>query len=159
MKSDNNLNNVLRDDGVPLVLKGNMVENWPGTNLKQLRTYVGEFKSWAARVALNENFGAVVICQLPGEGNRPHYHPDADEIWVILEGAAEYEIECANGNMMRVIAQVGDIIVVTKGKKHRITTIGTGPAVRLAITKPNVEYVYCSDPTDMAGADARDARG
>ena len=44
-------------------------------------------------IAYNELFGGVVIQQHPGEGNRKHFHPDADENWVILDGEWEWWIE------------------------------------------------------------------
>ena len=142
MKTDNNVSRVLHDDGVPLVLLGSSVENKLNANLLGLRRLAGDVSSWAARVAINDAFGAVVICQQPGEGNRLHYHLDADEMWVILEGAANYIVEGDNGEMFGMVAQTGDIIVVTAGRRHMITAVGEYPAVRLAVTKPNVEHTY-----------------
>ena len=52
--------------------------------------------SWAARLVLNKRFGGVIIQQQPGEGNRLHYHPDADEYWVIMDGEWEWYIEGVN---------------------------------------------------------------
>ena len=81
--SDSNLVNVLKNDGVghsELV----KYENCSTVNLKDLREDLG-MGSWAVRIAYNELFGGVVIQQQPGEGNRKHFHPDADENWVILK--------------------------------------------------------------------------
>ena len=94
--------------------------------------------SWAVRIAYNELFGGVLIQQQPGEGNRKHYHEDADENWVILDGEWEWWIE--NKGIKKV--KKNDIIVVPKGVWHQIKCIGSSPGVRYAITMPDVNHVY-----------------
>ena len=74
--------------------------------------------------------------QNPGEGNGLHYHPDADECWVILEGEYEWQI---SDEIQRV---KGDIVTVKANTWHKITAIGETPAARFAITKPNVDHIY-----------------
>ena len=133
---DSNLKNVLYKDGVKEVIIGDF-ENIPTTSVGKLREKMG-IGSWAARIIYNERFGGVVIQQQPGEGNRLHYHPDADECWVILAGEWEWFIE--GEGKKRVLAN--DIIVVKKGVKHQITCIGDVPGIRLAITAPDVDHVY-----------------
>jgi len=139
MIQDNDVNRVLKNDGVervdltsfvnPVTISFNQIKNRMGTG------------SWAVRVFYNRDFGGVIIKQLPDEGNRLHHHPDADECWVILEGILEWEI-VGEGNK---IVKEGDIVVVKANTKHRITNIGTGPAIRLAITKPDVGHVYSEE--------------
>ena len=116
-----------------------------GVNSKHLIKYgwpeefKGSLKStppWAARVAFNEVFGAVLICQNPGEGNRLHYH-DVDEFWFIVEGVWEWLVE---GKKQRVYE--GSSILVKKGQKHLIKAVGKEPGIRLAITQPDVEHIY-----------------
>ena len=85
--------------------------------------------SWAVRIAYNELFGGVVIQQQPGEGNRKHLHPDADENWVILDGEWEWWIDGLGTQMV---------------KKHDIRCVGDSPGVRYAITRPDVNHVYPS---------------
>ena len=89
------------------------------------------------RVIYNSRFAGVIIKQNPGEGNRMHYHPDADECWVILEGQYKWSID---GEEQEV--SVGDIVVVKEKTWHQITVIGDKPAARLAITKPDVDHIY-----------------
>jgi len=139
MISDKNVNQVLKDDGVDnsLLEPGHKYENVSTINIKQIEEEL-EFKdSWAVRVIYNKRFGGVIIKQNPGEGNRLHYHPDADECWVVLEGEYEWQIE---DEVSRV--KQGDIIVVKANKWHKITAVGDKPAARLAITKPDVEHIY-----------------
>ena len=136
---DNDLKNVLKKDGIDDVIVGDL-ENLPTTNVDALREKMGD-GSWAARLVYNERFGGVLIQQQPGEGNRIHYHPEADECWVILAGEWEWFIE---GEGTKKVS-VNDIVVVGKGVKHRITCIGDTPGIRFAITAPDVKHVYVED--------------
>ena len=133
---DTDLRNVLKNDGVNSVAVGDF-ENRPTVGLGELQDHFG-VESWAARVFYNERFGGVLIRQSPGEGNRLHYHPDADECWVILEGEWEWYIENEGTRTVRE----KDIIVVRKGVRHQIKCIGSKPGIRLAITAPDVDHVY-----------------
>jgi len=134
---DDNVKNVLKEDGVETINLEGRYENLSKTSLKEIKKVFGH-KSWAVRVVFNELFGGVLIQQLPGEGNRLHYHPDADECWVILEGEWEWYIE---GEGKKVVT-VNDIVVVKKGIKHKITCVGNRSGIRFAITRPNVNHVY-----------------
>ena len=136
--SDNNVLNVLRDDGINNLTEKNLkkYENITTINIEDLRKEFG-MGSWAVRLALNERFGGVVIQQQPGEGNRKHYHPDADENWVILDGEWEWFIEGK-----KKIVRKGDFVIVPKKTWHQIRCVGERPGIRYAITKPNVDHVY-----------------
>ncbi len=137
--TDDNVVSVLKDDGI-MNVDWNLMrkyENITSINLKELREDLG-MGSWAVRIAFNELFGGVIIQQKPGEGNRKHYHPDADENWVIMEGEWEWWIE---GVGKRKVKE-NDIIVVPKKTWHQIKCIGNKIGVRYAITKPNVKHTY-----------------
>ena len=97
--------------------------------------------SWAVRVVYNKRFGGVLIQQKPGEGNRLHYHPDADECWVILAGEWEWYIE---GEGVKKVS-VNDIVLVKEGVKHKIKCVGNEPGIRFAITAPDVNHVYSDE--------------
>lgn len=133
---DADLRSVLNKDGVDDVIVGDL-ENLPTTNVDELRAKMGD-GSWAARLVYNELFGGVIIQQQPGEGNRLHYHPNADECWVILAGEWEWYID---GEGTKRVS-TNDIVVVQKGVKHQITCVGETPGVRFAITAPDVDHVY-----------------
>jgi quercetin dioxygenase-like cupin family protein len=135
-KHDKNVAQVLRDDGVKKVVLGDL-ENVSTTSIDELIKKMGS-GSWAARLVYNERFGGVVIQQQPGEGNRLHYHPDADECWVIISGKWEWYIEGEGTNTVTK----NDIVVVKKNIKHKITCIGDEPSIRFAITAPDVDHVY-----------------
>jgi mannose-6-phosphate isomerase-like protein (cupin superfamily) len=135
-KHDADVVQVLHDDGVDEVVINDM-ENLSTTNIDKLIERMGP-GSWAVRIVYNERFGGVIIQQNPGEGNRLHYHPDADECWVIIVGTWEWYIE---GKGTKIVSK-NDIVVVEKTVKHKITCIGNESGIRFAITKPDVDHVY-----------------
>ncbi|OGX23506.1 MAG: hypothetical protein A2Y03_05000 [Omnitrophica WOR_2 bacterium GWF2_38_59] len=137
--SDKDVSHVLKDDGVHTVLIGEEYENISCTDLETIKKRCGT-PPWAVRIVYNELFGGVLICQKPGEGNRLHYHPDADECWVIMEGQWEWYIE---GEGTKKVKEK-DIVVVKKGTDHKITCIGDVPGIRFAVTAPDVNHVYSS---------------
>lgn len=136
---DSDVVNVLKDDGITDINEKELrkYENISSINIQQLRKEFGN-GSWAVRIAYNKSFGGVLIQQQPGEGNRLHYHEDADENWVILEGKWKWKIE-GKGEME---VEKGSVIVVQKKTWHQITCIGDKPGIRYAITVPDVEHIY-----------------
>tara|TARA_R110002153_G_scaffold182341_3_gene335666 strand:+ start:75 stop:497 length:423 start_codon:yes stop_codon:yes gene_type:complete len=138
MKSDNDVKRVLAGDGLKTDSLDifHIYEN-KCVNLKLLRKKHG-MGSWAVRIAYNKRFGGVIIQQQPGEGNRKHYHPDADENWVIMDGEWEWWIEGVGTTHV----ETGDIIVVPQKTWHHIKCTGSTPGVRYAITAPDVNHVY-----------------
>jgi quercetin dioxygenase-like cupin family protein len=85
--------------------------------------------SWAVRIAYNELFGGVVIQQQPGEGNRKHFHPDADENWVILDGEWEWWIEGIGTQRVKK----NDIIVVPKIHGITLNVLVMDPALDMRL--------------------------
>jgi CMP-N-acetylneuraminic acid synthetase/quercetin dioxygenase-like cupin family protein len=94
-------------------------------------------KSWSKRLVDTESNSMTVICQMPGEGNRRHYHPDWNEWWYIVEGEWEWEIE---GNIKKIVE--GDIVFMEKNRKHKITASGSRRAIRMAVSRSDVAHVY-----------------
>jgi len=94
-------------------------------------------KSWSKRVVDTESNSMTVISQLPGEGNRYHYHPDWNEWWYIVDGMWEWNIEGE-----KKVVKKGDIVFMRKNRKHKITAIGDKPAVRMAVSRADVAHVY-----------------
>ena len=134
---DNDVSRVLKEDGVDKTFIGEEYENLSLAQFEELKEKMGE-PPWAVRIVYNKRFGGVLICQNPGEGNRLHYHPDADECWVILEGSWEWYID--GKGKKRV--EKNDIVTVKEGTPHQITCVGENPGIRFAITAPDVNHVY-----------------
>ncbi|KKN89702.1 hypothetical protein LCGC14_0235480 [marine sediment metagenome] len=139
MIRDSDLVRVLQEDGINDVDIHTFVD-CDITNLAKIRCFMGKEGNWAVRVTYNKHFGGVVIQQMPGEGNRFHFHPNAAECWVILEGTFIWWI---HGAPQHVTA--GDIVNVPAGAHHRIRVIGDKPAVRFAVTVPDVVHQFEDD--------------
>jgi len=106
-------------------------------NLNSIRKEFSSDSSWSKRVVNTENNSATLIHQLPGQGNRCHYHPDWNEWWYIVDGQWEWDIEGE-----KVLIEKDDIVFIPKGKVHKITATGNKPAIRLAVSREDVEHVY-----------------
>lgn len=126
--------NILEKDGI--VNNDFSEENKEITNLRKL---VAENRegTWSKRLINTPSNSMTVIQQLPGEGNRRHYHPAWDEWWYILKGRWHWEVE----DTIREVKE-GDIVLIERGKWHRITAVGNTPAIRLAVSREDVPHVY-----------------
>lgn len=133
---DDNVTNVLKDDGVATI-ELEAFENLTVTCLADIKKKFGA-PPWAVRIVYNNRFGGVLICQNPGEGNRMHYHPDAAECWVIMEGEWEWEIDGQGTQKVKK----DDIVLVPQEVRHRIKCVGDKPGIRFAVTKPDVDHIY-----------------
>jgi len=130
-----NVPDILKKDGV---IGNNLDEaNKFCVNLREVFAMFDSSVSWSYRLVNTENNSATIISQLPGEGNRLHYHPNWNEWWLILEGEWKWEIE---GEVKNVVK--GDVVFIPAGKKHKITAAGISPAVRLAVSRADVPHVY-----------------
>ncbi len=135
MKSDADVPNILKADGVAQSFFENA--NQSVTNIPELIKKYGTDSSWSHTLVNSESNSSTLICQLPGEGNRRHHHPDWNEWWFIVQGTWIWEIE---GKEMHVSA--GDFVFIEKHKKHKITAAGDKAALRIAVSRYDVEHVY-----------------
>lgn len=69
---------------------------------------------------------------LPGQTLPIHSHEKADDIWIVIEGTAEYYPELGQ----KVPIQKGDIIVARPGEKHGMTNVSDQPFVMIGIAGP-----------------------
>ena len=136
--SEKNVEDILKKDGV---LDCNFShENRPIINLEKVISSKDRSKSWSDRLINTENNSATLISQLPGEGNRLHYHPDWNEWWYIVDGTWEWLVEGES-----FVVSKGDLVFIQKGKWHKITALGHKPAIRLAVSKDQVAHIYKSN--------------
>jgi quercetin dioxygenase-like cupin family protein len=125
LKSDGVINNNLMDANKEVVNVGSIIESHDSS------------VSWSHRVVNSDSNSATIISQLPGEGNRRHYHPNWNEWWYILEGEWIWEIEGKEFTIKK-----GDVVFIEKGKVHKITAGGDKPAIRLAVSREDVPHIY-----------------
>lgn len=109
-------------------------------NLNAILEKMPEDESWSKRVIDTESNSMTLIAQMPGEGNRRHYHPDWNEWWYIVDGEWEWEIE---GEIRKIVK--GDIVFMKKNRVHKITAAGSRPAIRMAVSRADVVHVYQED--------------
>ena len=112
-------------------------ENLPLSDIDKILEQADNSVSWCRRIVNTESNSATLISQLPGEGNRLHYHPNWNEWWYIIRGEWEWEVE---GETMPV--KQGQMVFIPKNKWHKITAIGDKPAVRLAVSRADVAHIY-----------------
>lgn len=126
---------ILKKDGV--MISDFAHENTPLSNVPEMIAAMPKDQSWCRRLVNTENNSATLICQMPGQGNRLHFHPNWSEWWYIIQGQWQWEIEG-----QKYIVKAGDFVFIQKGKRHRITAVGNGPAIRLAVSRADVPHVY-----------------
>lgn len=132
---------ILKKDGV---INNNFInENLPINNIDEIINNQNNDVSWSYRVINTENNSATVISQLPGEGNRRHYHPNWNEWWFIIRGDWKWEVEGKE-----LLVKKGDLVFIGKNKIHKITAVGSEPAIRLAVSRADVQHVYTVTETE-----------
>lgn len=133
-----NVHSILDKDGVLNKHMYDELENKPYViNTPEVIKDMPKDESWCKWLINSDNNSANLICQLPGEGNRRHYHPDWNEWWYIIGGTWEYECE----NQLWQVKK-GDIVFIPAGLWHKITATGTKPAMRIAVSRWDVPHVY-----------------
>ncbi|MDD3375233.1 MAG: cupin domain-containing protein [Candidatus Omnitrophica bacterium] len=138
LRSEVDVPTILKKDGVN---KSNFEqENTFLINIDHIIKNYDNTQSWCHRLVNTENNSATLISQMPGEGNRRHFHPDWNEWWYILRGQWKWEIEGKEH-----VVKEGDVIFIPKGKWHCIIAIGDEPAIRLAVSRADVAHVYKGD--------------
>lgn len=79
-----------------------------------------------------ENTVGAVWCMHPGQTLPIHSHKAADDIWIVIQGEADYYPEC--GQMVKIKA--GDVVVARRGEKHGMTNNSDEYFVMLGIAGP-----------------------
>lgn len=126
---------ILRKDGV--INNEFNQENLSVSNIEDIISKNDNNISWSHRLINTENNSATLISQIPGEGNRRHYHPNWNEWWYIIKGQWLWEIEGEE-----FLINEGDIVFIEKNKKHKITAAGSESAIRLAVSRADVPHIY-----------------
>jgi len=133
--SDNNVSRILKEDGV----LSNILDqvNKERVSIEEIIKDKPKNKSWSHRIIDSKSNSATLIAQAKGEGNRRHYHPDWDEWWYIVKGKWKWEIEGKE-----FLIKKGDVVFIQRNKKHKITSMSKTLAIRLAVSRSDVNHVY-----------------
>lgn len=100
---------------------------------------------WSKRLIADERQLVTLIAAPPGGGNRPHWHRDFDEWWVVLAGRLEWEL---TGGIVLQATQ-GDIVWVPRGTVHHIRNVGEELSLRLAVAMPPATHYF--SPCEQCG--------
>jgi len=133
--AENHVESILKKDGVKNINFNE--ENQELCSIRDILASEDSSQSWSRRIINTESNSMTIISQLPGEGNRRHYHPTWNEWWYIVDGEWEWEIEGE-----KRIVKKGDIVFMRKKRLHRITAVGDRPAIRMAVSRSDVLHVY-----------------
>lgn len=136
--SEADVPSILKIDGIHNSEFGE--ENRPLVNIAELIASKNNAQSWCHRLVNTESNSATLISQLPGEGNRLHFHPEWNEWWYIVDGSWIWEIEGE-----QTFVNKGDFVFMPKRKWHKITATGDKPAIRLAVSRADVAHVYSKE--------------
>ena len=93
---------------------------------------------WSRRVIQDERQLVTLIAHRPGGGNRPHWHADFDEWWIVFAGELRWEL---TGGVV-VEARKDDIVWVPRGTVHHIKTVGIENSLRLAVAMPPATHYF-----------------
>jgi mannose-6-phosphate isomerase-like protein (cupin superfamily) len=93
---------------------------------------------WSVRVIQDERNLVTLIANPPGTGNRPHWHRDFDEWWVVMAGQLQWEL--TGGTIITAVKD--DIVWVPRGTVHHIMNVGDELSLRLAIAMPPAHHIY-----------------
>ena len=130
---------VLKDDGIEKTTE--LLPNQPVTNVYDIMKSMSETEAWYKTIVDSDSNSCTIVNQMPGEGNRKHYHAKWNEWWFILRGEWRFDIEDESH-----LVKAGDLVFIEKGKKHKITAVGDVIASRLAVSRYDVEHVYAEKP-------------
>lgn len=130
---------VLRDDGIDKTTE--LQPNQRVVNVLDVMDQMPNDVAWYKTLVDSDSNSCTVVNQMPGEGNRRHYHAKWNEWWYILRGQWRFDIEDES-----YIVKPGDLVFIEKGNKHKITAVGDTMASRLAVSRYDVEHIYAEKP-------------
>ena len=67
----------------------------------------------------------------PGLSTDRHYHAESEEVYFVLEGVGEMDVDGA-----RAVVRAGDAIPLRRGQRHQITNVGHEPLRFLCTCAP-----------------------
>jgi quercetin dioxygenase-like cupin family protein len=107
------------------------------SNIDQIIESMPKDSSWSYTLVNSASNRSTLLAQMPGEGNRRHYHDNWDEWWLIIKGEWEFEYDNKLLN-----ASKGDLIYLKRNTIHKIKAIGEHLSVRMAVSRDDVEHIY-----------------
>lgn len=93
------------------------------------------------------NTVGAIWCMKPGQCLPIHSHEHADDIWIVIQGTADFYPECG----MKVPIKAGDIVLARAGEKHGMTNTSNEDFVMLGIAGPTpIGFISHADQHKIA---------
>lgn len=143
--AETEVSGILTRDGVEVIDLQDV--NRPVRHLPDVLAKADRTRSWSKRIINSASNCVTLVSQMPGEGNRRHYHKDWDEWWLILEGEWSYEVDGVSGTVRQ-----GDVVFIERHRVHRVVAKGTSRAVRMAVSRDGVAHIYPQDAPQRSAA-------
>ena len=120
---------------------------WPNVLLTRVADVVARMgpAPWSKRIIADERQLVTLIASPPGGGNRPHWHRDFDEWWMVVDGVLEWEL--TGGAILK--ATRDDVVWVPRGTVHHIRNVGDRLSLRLAVAMPPAVHYF--NPCEQCG--------
>ena len=120
---------------------------WPNALHMRIQDVVAQKgpPPWSVRLIQDERNLVTLIANPPGSGNRPHWHKDFDEWWVIMAGRIQWELTGGT----KIEAGKDELVWVPRGTVHHITNIGNEMSLRMAVAMPPAVHYY--NPCEQCG--------
>jgi mannose-6-phosphate isomerase-like protein (cupin superfamily) len=124
-----------------------MNPTWPNSLHMRIADVVAKSgpPPWSVRLIADERNLVTLIANPPGTGNRPHWHKDFDEWWVIMAGRLKWEL--TGGTVIE--AGKDEIVWVPRGTVHHIQNVGDDMSLRMAIAMPPAVHYF--NPCEQCG--------
>ena len=132
---DSDVSRILPADGI--LNNVNDHQNKMKSNIDKIIKSMPKSSSWSYTLVNSISNRSTLLAQMPGEGNRRHYHDKWDEWWLIIKGEWEFEY-----NNKILFAQKGDLIFLKRNTIHKIKAIGDELSIRMAVSRDDVEHIY-----------------
>ena len=132
---DSDVSRILPSDGILNNISDS--QNKMKSNIEEIIESMPKDSSWSYTLVNSISNRSTLLAQMPGEGNRRHYHDNWDEWWLIIKGEWEFEYD----NKL-IKALKGDLIYLKRNTIHKIKSVGNELSIRMAVSRDDVEHIY-----------------
>lgn len=89
------------------------------SRIYKVSDYLKESNEAALKTAITatDKTGTVVWVVKPGQSVKCHRHPNADDVWYVLEGEGQFHCEVGKSTLVKA----GDVIINKAGDCHGVT--------------------------------------
>ena len=101
--------------------------------IQDAKTRNNNSSEWREVLTATAQHRSVLIHWMPGRNDSMHTHPNAEEIFVVHEGQAEFDFDDGS----KRIANPGTILYAAAGQPHAIRVLGEAPLLMMCFMSAN----------------------